>query len=245
MVPPMQWWNDVLDWIRSEGGWRIISGALIPFIAIVLAGVIGAGIGRGATRRLVLQREQETRAAAVSALITAGQDAAKWHSQAPAAKEHAAQLASEADIKVRLLPISGAALAADWATHQLGEMRTNSVSYSYQADQTLDEYRDRLVEWLHRPARAKKLFAADLQRWRYDQAGPDPLVLEQQKWAEDQYTATTHETPEHAPELPLGAPAATTAATAPAGTASEGTAPVTAPVFGGLTPESDPAASRA
>ncbi len=161
----MHWFNELLDWIRSDSGWRIISSAVIPFVAIVLAGIIGAGIGRGATKRLVTQRDHETRAVAVTALITAGQDAATWHSQSPAAKEHTVQLANEADVMVRLLPISGASLAADWATHQLSEMRTNSVSYSYQADQTLDEYRDRLVQWLHRPGRAKKLFTLDLQRW--------------------------------------------------------------------------------
>lgn len=206
----MQWWNDLVDWARSDAGWRIISGAIIPFIAIVVAGIVGAVIGRGVTRRLVAQRDHETRASAVTALIQAGQDAAKWHSQSPAAKEHAAHLASEADVMVRLLPISGAGLAADWATHQLAEMRTNSVSYSYAADQTFSEYRDRLVLWLHKPGRGKKLFATDLQRWKYDDQGPDPLVVEQQRWAEEQVTATTHEAPEHAPSVPVGG-----AATAP------------------------------
>jgi hypothetical protein len=217
----MQWWNDFLDWIRSDAGWRLISGAIVPFVAIVLAGIIGGAIGRGATRRLVGQRDHETRASAVTALIQAGQDAAKWHSQSAAAKEHAAHLASEADVMVRLLPISGAGLAADWATHQLAEMRTNSVSYSYAADQTFSEYRDRLVLWLHKPGRAKKLFTTDLQRWKYDDQGPDPLVVEQQRWAEEQVTAATHEVPEHAPTLAIGEPATATASpTTASGSAS-------------------------
>jgi hypothetical protein len=80
------------------------------------------------------------------------------------------------------------------------------VSYSYQAEQTLDEYRDRLVEWLHRPSRAKKLFAADLDRWDYSESTVDPVVLEQQRWAEEQYTAVSHEPATHAHELPLTAP---------------------------------------
>lgn len=205
----MTWWNDLLDWLRSEHGKAVIFGAVIPFVAIVVAGIVGAAVGRGATRRLVGQRDHETRASAVTALIQAGQDAAKWHSQSAAAKEHAAHLASEADVRVRLLPISGAGLAADWATHQLAEMRTNSVSYSYAADQTFAEYRDRLVLWLHRPGKAKKLFTTDLQRWKYDDRGPDPLVVEQQRWAEEQVTATTHEAPEHAPSITLGGSATT------------------------------------
>lgn len=204
----MNWWNDILDWIRSDAGWRIISTAIIPFVAIVVAGIIGAAIGRGATRRLVGQRDYETRASAVASLVAAGQGAATWHGQDPASKEHAERLASQADVNVRLLPIPGAGLAADWATHQLREMRTNSVSYSYQAEQTLDEYRDRLVEWLHRPSRAKKLFAADLDRWHYAESAVDPVVLEQQRWAEEQYSAVNHETIEHRSEVPLTAPTA-------------------------------------
>ena len=212
----MTWWNDLIDWARSDDGKTLILGAIIPFVAIIVGAIIGALIGRGAVRRLVGQRDHETRASAVTALIQAGQDAAKWHSQSAAAKEHAAHLASEADVMVRLLPISGAGLAADWATHQLAEMRTNSVSYSYAADQTFAEYRDRLVLWLHKPGKARKLFTTDLQRWKYDDNGPDPLVVEQQKWAEEQVTATTHEAPDHAPSVAIGGsePAAAPATTA-------------------------------
>jgi len=195
----MQWWNDLVDWIYSENGQRIIVSAVIPFVAIVVAGVIGALIGRGATKRLVAQRDHETRAAAVTALISAGQNAARWHSQSSAAREHAEHLANDADVMVRLLPIPGAALAADWASHQLADMRVNSVSFSYQADQTLEEYRERLVMWLHKPRKARKLFAADLERWRYEDQTVDPVVLEQQKWAEEQVTAATAQPVEYQP----------------------------------------------
>jgi type II secretory pathway pseudopilin PulG len=208
----MQWWNDFLDWIRSDAGWKIISTAVIPFVAIVVAGIIGAAIGRGATRRLIAQRDHEARASAVAALVAAGQGAATWHSQGPDAKQHAELLASQADVAVRLLPIAGAGLAADWAQHELREMRTNSVSFSYQAEQTLDEYRDRLVEWLHRPNRAKKLFAADLDRWDYSDSVADPVVLEQQRWAEEQYTAVAHQPATPAHDVPLTAPIPTVSA---------------------------------
>lgn len=202
----MQWWNDLLDWIQSDAGWKIISTAIIPFVAIVVAGIIGAAIARGAIRRLIAQRDHELRASAVAALVAAGQGAATWHSQGPDAKEHAELLARQADVNVRLLPISGASLAADWASHELREMRANSVSYSYQAEQTLDEYRDRLVEWLHRPNRAKKLFAADLDRWQYSETAVDPVVLDQQRWAEEQYSAVSHEPIAHAHDEPLTTP---------------------------------------
>jgi hypothetical protein len=204
----MQWWNDFVDWFYSEDGQRILVSAVIPFLAIVVAGVLAALIGRGATRRLVAQRDHETRAAAVTALISAGQNAARWHSQSPAAREHAEHLANDADVMVRLLPISGANYAADWASHQLADMRVNSVSFSYQADQTLAEYRERLVLWLHKPGKGRKMFAADLERWRYEEQGTDPVILEQQQWAENQYTAATDQ---KVPHEPLIEPAESTA----------------------------------
>ncbi|HTN59562.1 MAG TPA: hypothetical protein VL043_14970 [Protaetiibacter sp.] len=208
----MQWWNDFVDWFYSEDGQRILVSAVIPFLAIVVAGIVAALIGRGATRRLVAQRDHETRAAAVTALISAGQNAARWHSQSPAAREHAEHLANDADVMVRLLPIAGANYAADWASHQLADMRVNSVSFSYQADQTLSEYRERLVLWLHKPNKGRKLFAADLERWRYEEQGTDPVILEQQQWAEDQYTATTDQ---KVPHEPLIEPAESTAVAPP------------------------------
>ncbi|PZQ88159.1 MAG: hypothetical protein DI534_11860 [Leifsonia xyli] len=197
----MQWWNDFVDWFYSEDGQRILVSAVIPFLAIVVAGIVGALVGRSAVKRLVAQRDHETRAAAVSALISAGQNAARWHSQSPTAREHAEHLANDADVLVRLLPISGANYAADWASHQLADMRVNSVSFSYQADQTLSEYRERLVLWLHRPNKGRKMFAADLERWRYEDQATDPTIVEQQKWAEEQFTAATDQPVPHEPLL--------------------------------------------
>ncbi|MCS0499052.1 hypothetical protein [Protaetiibacter mangrovi] len=215
----MQWWNDFVDWFYSEDGQRILVTAVIPFVAIVLAGILGALIGRGAVKRLVAQRDHETRAAAVSALISAGQNAARWHSQSPAAREHAEHLANDADVMVRLLPISGANYAADWASHQLADMRVNSVSFSYQADQTLAEYRERLVLWLHKPNKGRKMFAADLERWRYEDQATDPVIMEQQKWAEEQYTAETEQSVAHEPLVEPEVETATTEVVTPAATA--------------------------
>lgn len=204
----MQWWNDFVNWLQTDAGRAVLTGAVFPFLAILVAGLIGAAVGRGSTRRLVAQRDHETRAAAVAALVTVGKSASTWHSLSPQAKEHSENLAAAADIQVRLLPIAGAALAADWADHQLDDMRTNSVNYTFQADQTLSEYRDQLVRWLHKPRQAKKLFADDLDRWRYDTSQPDPVAVEQQKWAEEQFTAANGQQPDHAAELLLG-PAST------------------------------------
>lgn len=171
----MQWWNDLLDWLASDAGWRVLSGAIIPFVAILVAGLVAAGIGRAAVRRLVDQRDFETRVAAVAALVTAGQNAARWHSQGPDAREHAQQVATEAHVAVRLLPVAGADLAADWAAHQLEAMRVNSVNFSINAEETLAEYQNRLVDWLRHPRKAKRLFSSDLNRWDYENIPVDEL----------------------------------------------------------------------
>lgn len=189
----MQWWNDFVEWFWSTDGQQLVTGTLLPFFAVLVAGFLGAAIGRSATKRLVLQRDRETRAAAVAALVTSATHAATWHSQSAAAKDHSQQLAAAADIQVRLLPVSGAAMAADWAAHELAEMRVNSVSFSFQAEQSLREYRERLVEWVAHPRRAKKLFGLDLERWKYETGAVDPVIADQQRWAAEQSDAASRD----------------------------------------------------
>ena len=48
----MQWWNDLIDWTSSDTGWRVLSGVVIPFVAIIVAGIIAALIGRCAALRV-------------------------------------------------------------------------------------------------------------------------------------------------------------------------------------------------
>lgn len=209
----MQWWDSFVTWFDSDRGRLVMFGAVIPFVSIVVAGILGALIARSAVKRLVAQRDRETRASAVSSLIAAGQAATSWHAQPPQSRDHFERMASEADIQVRLLGISGAPLAADWAAHELNDMRVNSVSFSFQAEQTLAEYRTRLLEWVGRPGRARKLFAADLDRWKYDAPATDPVVTQQQEWAERQFTAQTRTAPERRPEVALPPSAAFGAST--------------------------------
>lgn len=153
-------WNDLVDWFASDDGWRILSGAIIPFVAIVVAGLIGAGIARDASRRVIAQHDRDARTTAVAALVAAGTNASRWRQQGPAAREHGELLAAQADIATRLLPASGASLAADWAERQLAAMR--AAPEGTPVDDVLDAYRERLTRWLHRPQKARKLFATDL-----------------------------------------------------------------------------------
>lgn len=179
----MQWGNDLLEWLASDEGWRVLSGAIIPALAIIVAGIIAGLIGRGSTKRVIAQYNRDALTAAVQGLVLAGRKAAGWNAIGTVERVQVDHLIGEAETRIRLLPVAGAALAANWAAHQLEDMKRNSAGFSFQAQQTLAEYRDRLIAWSEKPRSAKKLFGADLERWKYE-ADPSEqqLVSEQAQW---------------------------------------------------------------
>lgn len=204
----MDWWNDLTDWTSSDTGWRVLSGAVIPFVAIVVAGVIAALIGRSATKRVVALQERESKNAAVAAILTAARKAAAWGSLGHDERAYADHLAEDADIRLRLLPVQGAPLAANWAQHEIADIKKNSSTFSFQADQSLAEFRDRLLDWQARPSRARKLFKADLERWKFESPDPDAdLIKRQQDWNADQAEAPRTQAPAQAPAPAPAAPA--------------------------------------
>ncbi len=214
----MQWWNDVVDWFLSAEGRQVLLTAVLPFVAILLAGVLAALIARSAVKRLIASHDRETASAAVAALIGAGRRTAVWSSLSGAEKDRIDALATESEIRVRLLPVHGSKLAADWAAHQLLELRSNSSNFSFQSEQTLLEYRDRLLAWSERPKRAKKLFALDLEAWKYEDTTERDLAAKQQSWIEQQERSTSQETatPRPAAASPAAHPAPSTPAPASA-----------------------------
>lgn len=197
----MQWWNDVVEWIQSDEGWRIITGGILPFLAILIGGLIAGGVARGATKRLMQQQDRQHKAAAVAALIAVGRRAAVWHTLSAAEKEHVDAQASEAEIRVRLIPLAGADLAAEWAEVQLASMKKNSAAFSFQAEQDLQDYQNGLIAWQAKPSRARKLFAQDLAAWKYDDGSIDSDLLErQQVWTAEQEKGDTVVMPKAAAE---------------------------------------------
>jgi len=56
-----------------------------------------------------------------------------------------------------------------------------------QSEQNYLEFRDRLIEWQQKPSRARKLFAADLEQFRYEDSPVDADLVEKQRaWAAEQ-----------------------------------------------------------
>lgn len=234
----MDWWNDLTDWTSSDTGWRVLSGAVIPFVAIVVAGVIAALIGRSATKRVVALQERESKNAAVAAILTAARKAAAWGSLGHDERAYADHLAEDADIRLRLLPVQGAPLAANWAQHEIADIKKNSSTFSFQADQSLAEFRDRLLDWQARPSRARKLFKADLERWKFESPDPDAdLIKRQQDWNADQAEAPRTQAPAPASAAPVERPTPTTTSLRPA------QRPASAPSTPAASAPSSPAAS--
>jgi hypothetical protein len=195
-VRHMQWWNDIIDWLTSRDGREFIATTVLPFLAILIGGIIAGLIARGAIRRLMQQHDRQHKAAAVASLIAAGRRAARWTSLTAQEKEHVDFQVAEAEVRVRMLPVAGADLAAEWAAHQLVEMKRNSANFSFQAEQDLRDFQNGLIAWQTKPSRARKLFAQDLAAWRYDDAaglGPDrELDHKQQQWvAENESSDST------------------------------------------------------
>lgn len=175
----MDWGNSFLLWLSSEEGWRVLSGAIIPATAIIVAGVVAALIGRASTRRLIALHDRDALAGALSGFLLAGRRAAEWHALSDVERAQVDHLVAEAETRIRLLPLAGSSLAANWAAHELAAMKRDSAGFRFQAQQTLGDYRDRLVAWSEKPRHAKKLFGPDLERWRFEAEG-EPSA----SWAE-------------------------------------------------------------
>ena len=225
MVRPMQWWNDFLDWFGSTEGERVVTTMVLPFVAIIVAGVIATIVARGSVSRLLARQERGNRASAVEALIAVGEKASQWSGLSNQTREHFESQSSVASIRVRLLPAPGAAMASAWAEYQLAEIKRNSANFSVQVDQGFAEYRDRLIEWHHRPQRARKIFQNDLERFRIDAASDDiDLIERQRRWkaeqAGQQATQQSPVVPASTPPVakaPTAAPAAASPAAASSG----------------------------
>ncbi|MEV1129386.1 hypothetical protein [Agromyces sp. NPDC049794] len=184
----MEWWNDLISWLTSNEARPTVLAAAVLFVAMLASGLLAAWIAGTAIRRLVAQRDREARAAAIAALVDAATEASVWNSLTPQEQVLADRMVGQADIQVRLLPINGADVAANWAAHQLHELKRASATFGYQLDPEVVEFRDRLLEWQRRPGRTRKQFQNDLLRWRSQRQEPEQAAVEaQDAWVAEQH----------------------------------------------------------
>jgi hypothetical protein len=184
-----------MAWLTDIDTRPMIFSAVVFIGAIVIASVLAALISRGAVKRLLRQRDHEIKVAAIAALVDAATEASVWNSLTPQEQVMSDRAVGQADIQVRLLPIRGSGIAATWAAHELYELKRTSATFGYQLEPALVEFRDRLVEWQNKPARARKIFQGDLDRWKSQSSSTEKsLVAEQEAWVaqqhHDQYSAS-------------------------------------------------------
>lgn len=156
----MDWWNDLTDWTSSDTGWRVLSGAVIPFVAIVVAGVIAALIGRSATKRVVALQERESKNAAVAAILTAARKAAAWGSLGHDERAYSDHLAEDADIRLRLLAVQGAPLAANWAQHEIADIKKPNKKAKKRAELASGQTTANQSQYAPRDPKAHSMYVA-------------------------------------------------------------------------------------
>ena len=184
----MQWWNDFVAWLVSDAARPVLFAAAVIFVSLVAAGLLSAWIARRAVRGIIRQRDRELRNSAVAALIDAATEASVWNSLTPQEQVLVDRAVGQADIQVRLLPIKGADVAADWAAHQLHELKRASATFGYQLDPAVVEFRERMIEWQRHPSRTRRDFRNDLDRWRAQRDEPDQsVVAAQDSWVAEQH----------------------------------------------------------
>src|SRR5829696_2683674 len=191
----MQWWNDLVSWLTSSEARPALLTAGVLFVAVLVSGVLAALIARGAIRHVVAQRDRDAKNSAIAALVDAATEASVWNSLTPQEQVLADRAVGQADILVRLLPIRGSDVAANWAAHQLHELKRASATFGYQLDPAVVEFRDRLLEWQRRPSRTRRQFQNDLDRWRTQRPEPEQVAVEaQDAWVAEQHHDRYRET---------------------------------------------------
>lgn len=184
----MQWWNDFVTWFTATSNQPVIFSAVVLIVAIIVASVLAAWISRSAIKRLLAQNDRNLKAAAIGTLVDAATEASVWNSLTPQEQVLNDRAVGMADILVRLMPVKGSALAADWAAHQLAELKRTSATFGYQLEPALIEFRDRLIEWQKKPSRARKIFQEDIERWKSQSSSSEKnLLADQDAWVAQQH----------------------------------------------------------
>ncbi|QHC59038.1 hypothetical protein [Rathayibacter sp. VKM Ac-2760] len=165
----MQWWNEFVNWVQTTEGRQSVFVAALVLLAVIVGVVVAALVLRSAVARLIRQQEHERKNAVIATLIDAAVDASAWNVLSPSERILSDRASAQAETHLRLLPIKGSGVAANWAAHELADLKHTSTTGGYQTAASVGEFRDRLVLWRDKPNRARKAFLADLERWRFSE----------------------------------------------------------------------------
>jgi hypothetical protein len=175
----MQWWNEFVTWLQTIDGHRSIFLAAVVLVSVVVGVLVTAAVVRGSIKRLIAQQQREQKNNVIATLVDAAAEAASWNTLPASIQVQSDRASAQAETLLRLLPVKGSGVAANWAAHELEALKRASPTTTGAAPASITEFRDRLIAWRNKPARAKKSFITDLERWSYlDTATPesDPAV---------------------------------------------------------------------
>jgi hypothetical protein len=217
--------SDVASWISNADNFGTIVSVASTLIALILGLLIGGIIVSSQAGKQQRTIDEHAKAGVVADVLDCTNDVAVWGQLQPAAQVQSDRAVARADVRLRVLPVQGAGALADWAGHQLNEMKRNSTTGA-PLQTTVDQFRDRLVMWIYNPKRAAKQCQRDLERWAFvGGPGAAPAAPTNRRTPAPQ-TGGLNDTAAFAPELgmPPAMPPAQTAAAQPA----RGPAPIPA-----------------
>ncbi|PPF20637.1 hypothetical protein [Rathayibacter sp. AY1A7] len=220
----MQWWNEFMSWIRTSDGHQAVFTAAVVLLAVVVGAIVIASVFRASIARLIRQQDHERKNAVIATLVDAAVDASAWNVLSSPERVLSDRASAQAETHLRLLPVKGSGVAANWAAHELAELKHTSSTGGYQTQASVGEFRDRLVQWRDKPGRARKAFLADLERWRFSETGRDRSA--ESAPSSDRAASTAEAAPQRTAP-PAAAPTAVAPVVVGAGSASGSSAPQT------------------
>jgi len=170
----LDWWNAYLDWAMSADGKAILTTAVIPFVAILIAGLIGALLARGGISRLTMRQDREQRSAVIASALATIRRSGAWAQLSISEQDHLDHTVAESLAHIRMLPAPGADLAGEWSLLKSRIVKQKSMSGAGAAEQEIRDLEDWLILWHRHPRRAAKHFADDLETLRY--TAPQPVA---------------------------------------------------------------------
>lgn len=170
----LDWWNAYLDWAMSADGKAILTTAVIPFVAVLIAGLSGAMLARGGIARLTARQDRDQRAAVIAAALASIRRSGAWGQLSLSEQDHLDFRVSEAVAQIRMVPAEGAELAGEWAALKTRVIKQKSLVGAGTAESDIRDVEDWLIVWHRHPRRAAKHFAADLETLRY--SAPQPAA---------------------------------------------------------------------
>ena len=179
----LEWWQALVDWLNSPEAQTILTTVALPFAAILTAGLLAVLIARASSTRVMRHRDNEEKAAAIAGLLAVCRRVTIWTSLSSAERDHLDYQITESTVRLRLLPIGGADLAAEWAQSMITTIKRHSAALIDEAEKGLSDLENGLILWYRHPGAAKRQFKNEIPYLRMDSSSLDhDLIARQKQW---------------------------------------------------------------